>query len=333
MNTKIRLDKKRIISEAKRVIDAEISNLVSASKCLGNGFFKAIELLALCKGKVIVTGIGKSGIIGRKISTTLASTGTPSTFLHPGEAVHGDLGMVSKTDIVLVLSNSGETEEILRIIPSLKRIGVSIISITSSQKSSLGLQSTVVLDTGPMCEADPFSLVPTSSTTTALVLGDALAITLLTIKGFQKEDYAFYHPGGSLGKRLMLKVRDVMQTKNKIPTVYQNSSMEDVISEINRKNIGFTLVLDKKSRVVGIITDGDLRRLLADKKDVYSIKAEECMTKNPLGISEDNLAVQALATMEEKEITCLVIRDKYGRAKGIVHLHDVLGKRQFAYEL
>ncbi|HQL64604.1 MAG TPA: CBS domain-containing protein, partial [bacterium] len=149
----------------------------------------------------------------------------------------------------------------------------------------------------------------------------------------QKEDYAFYHPGGNLGKRLMLKVRDVMQTGNKIPTVYQNSSMEDVISEINRKNIGFTLVLDKKSRVVGIITDGDLRRLLADKKDVYSIKAGECMTKNPLGISEDNLAVQALATMEEKEITCLVIRDKYGRAKGIVHLHDVLGKRQFAYEL
>jgi arabinose-5-phosphate isomerase len=191
----------------------------------------------------------------------------------------------------------------------------------------------VVLDTGPICEADPFSLVPTSSTTTALVLGDALAITLLTIKGFQKEDYAFYHPGGNLGKRLMLKVRDVMQTGNKIPTVYQNSSMEDVISEINRKNIGFTLVLDKKSRVVGIITDGDLRRLLADKKDVYSIKAGECMTKNPLGISEDNLAVQALATMEEKEITCLVIRDKYGRAKGIVHLHDVLGKRQFAYEL
>ncbi len=333
MKTEKPLDKKRIISEARRVIDTEISNLLGARKCLGSGFVRAIELLSSCKGKVIVTGIGKSGIIGRKISTTLASTGTPSTFLHPGEAIHGDLGMVSKTDIVIAISNSGETEEILRIIPSLKKIGVPIISITSSPDSSLGLQSSIVLETGPMCEADPFSLIPTSSTTTALVLGDALAITLLTIKGFQKEDYAFYHPGGNLGRRLMLKVKDVMQTGSRIPSVYEDSRMEDAILEINRKNLGFTLVLDKKSKVVGIITDGDLRRMLARKKDIYSMKAKDCMTRNPLGITEDNLAVSALALMEEKEITCLVARDRFGRTKGIVHLHDVLGKRQFSHEI
>ncbi|HPP67022.1 MAG TPA: KpsF/GutQ family sugar-phosphate isomerase [bacterium] len=330
----IKLNQERILTEARRVINTEIKNLEGTKRCLGPEFVKAVELFASCKGKVIVTGIGKSGIIGRKISTTLASTGTPSTFLHPGEAIHGDLGMVSKPDVVLVISNSGETEEILRIIPSLKKIGVSIISITSNTESSLALQSSVVLNTGPICEADPFSLIPTSSTTTALVLGDALAITLLTIKGFQKQDYAFYHPGGNLGRRLMLKVRDVMETGDKIPLVYGDTSMERVISEINRKNLGFTLVIDKKLRVKGIITDGDLRRLLAQKKkDIYAMQAKQCMTENPLSISKDKLAVQALAIMEEKEITCLVVKDSRGRAEGIVHLHDVLGKRQFIQEL
>lgn len=323
----------RILREARRVIDIELENIVNVRKYLGSEFVKAIRILACCKGKVIVTGIGKSGIIGRKISATLASTGTPSSFLHPGEAIHGDLGMVSRNDIVLAISNSGETDEIVRIVPSLKKIGVPIISITSEPKSSLGLQSTVVLCTGPIKEADPFSLIPSSSTTAALVVGDAIAITLLTIKGFQKQDYAFYHPGGNLGRRLMLRVRDVMQTGSKIPVVDCDSPMEKVIAEINRKNLGFTLVIDKKKKVVGIITDGDLRRLLAKKKNIFGLKAYQCMTHNPLGVEEDKLAVQALAIMEEKEITCLVIRGKDGRAKGIVHLHDVLGKRNFSQEL
>lgn len=328
-----KFSEKKILEEARRVIDIEIESIIGIRKCLGSEFVRAIKMLMCCSGKIIVTGIGKSGIVGRKISATLASTGTPSTFLHPGEAIHGDLGMVSKNDIVLAISNSGETNEIVRIIPSLKKIGTPIISITSEPKSSLGLQSTVVLSTGTVKEADPFSLIPSSSTTAALVLGDAIAITLLTIKGFQKEDYAFYHPGGNLGRRLMLKVKDVMQTGSKIPVVRMDSSMEKVITEINSKNLGFTLVVDQGQKVVGIITDGDLRRLLVEKRDIFSMKALECMTHNPLGIDEEKLAVQALAIMEEKEITCLVIRDKNNRAKGIVHLHDVLGKRQFSQEL
>ncbi|MCX7705580.1 MAG: KpsF/GutQ family sugar-phosphate isomerase [bacterium] len=328
-----KFSEKRILKEAKRVIDIEIESIIGVRKCLGSEFVKAIKILASCTGKVIVTGIGKSGIVGRKISATLASTGTPSTFLHPGEAIHGDLGMVSKNDVVVAISNSGETDELVRIIPSLRKIGVSIISITSEPKSSLGLQSTVVLCTGPIKEADPFSLIPSSSTTAALVLGDAIAITLLTIKGFQKEDYAFYHPGGNLGRRLMLRVRDVMQRGSKMPIVKYDSSMEEAITEINRKNLGFTLVVDENQKVVGIITDGDLRRLLVKKRDIFNMKASECMTHNPLGIDEDKLAVQALAIMEEKEITCLVIKDKNERPKGIVHLHDVLGKRQFSQEL
>ncbi|HOK79910.1 MAG TPA: KpsF/GutQ family sugar-phosphate isomerase [bacterium] len=330
---KTSFSERKILMAAKRVIDIEVANLLKAKKHLGSEFVKAIRMLASCKGKVIVTGIGKSGIIGRKISATLASTGTPSTFLHPGEAIHGDLGVVGRSDVVIAISNSGETDEILKIVPSLKKIGTPIISITSDSRSSLGLQSNIVLNTGTIQEADPFSLIPSSSTTTALVLGDAIAITLLSIKGFQKQDYAFYHPGGNLGRRLMLKVKDVMQTGEKIPVVNSDSSMEEAITEINRKNLGFTLVIDKKERVVGIITDGDIRRLLAKKKNVFGFKTSECMTHNPLGIEEEKLAVQALAIMEEKEITCLVIRDKQGRAKGIVHLHDLLGKRQFSQEL
>ncbi|MCM8805759.1 MAG: KpsF/GutQ family sugar-phosphate isomerase [Candidatus Omnitrophica bacterium] len=328
-----KFSKKRILEEANRVIEIEVKNILSARKYFGSEFAKAVEIIASCNGKVVVTGIGKSGIIGRKIAATLASTGTSSIFLHPGEAIHGDLGMVCKSDVVLAISNSGETDEILRIVPSLKKIGVPIISITSRPDSSLGLQSTVVVATGPIQEADPFSLIPSSSTTVALVLGDAIAITLMTMKGFQKQDYAFYHPGGNLGRRLMLRVKDVMQTGDKIPAVSCESTMEEAISEINKKNLGFTLVLDGNSVVAGIITDGDLRRLLAKKIDIFRLKAKDCMTKNPLGIDEEKLAVYALAIMEEKEITCLVIRDKYGRAKGIVHLHDVLGKRQFSQEL
>ncbi|MCM8824566.1 MAG: KpsF/GutQ family sugar-phosphate isomerase [Candidatus Omnitrophica bacterium] len=328
-----RFDEKRILQQAKKVIDIEVGNILSAKRQLGAQFVKAVRIINSCKGKVIVTGIGKSGIIGRKISATFASTGTPSTFLHPGDAIHGDLGMVSSDDVVVAISNSGETNEILRIIPALKKMGVPIISITSDTGSSLGMQSNVVLSTGPIREADPFSLIPSSSTTTALVLGDALAIVLLTLKGFQRQDYAFYHPGGNLGRRLMLRVKDVMQTGNKVPVVSYDSPMEKVISEINEKNLGFTLIVDGKDRVKGIITDGDLRRLLAKKKNIFDMMAFECMTPDPISIEEEKLAVQALAVMEEKEITCLVIRDKNNRVKGIVHLHDVLGKRNFSQEL
>jgi len=327
------MDKKKILKYAKKIIGIECKNLEKVKNKLDNSFVKAIELILKCKGKVVVTGIGKSGIIGRKISATFASTGTPSIFLHPGEAIHGDLGVVSNKDVVLAISNSGETEEILKIIPSIKKIGAKIISLTSSKNSSLSLYSDETIVMGEIEEADPFGLIPSSSTTCSLVVGDAIACTLLLLKGFQKKDFAFYHPGGNLGKRLMLKVKDVMQTGKKIPMVSINNSLLDAIKEINEKNLGFTLVVDEKKKLKGIITDGDLRRLVAKNPDISKFTIYDCMTKNPKTIEEDKLAVQALAIMEELEITCLVILDNKKIPKGIVHLHDLLGKKEFKVEI
>ena len=326
------MDKEKILNIAKKIIDIECKNIEKMKNVLNDDFVKAIELILDMKGKVVITGMGKSGIIGRKISATISSIGIPSTFLHPGEAVHGDLGMVTNKDILIVLSNSGETEEIIRIIPIIKKIGTKIITITSSKNSTLGLYSDVTIETGKIEEADSFGIIPTSSTTCTLVLGDAIALTLMSIKGVQKEDFAFYHPGGSLGKRLMLKVKQFMQTGEKIPKININSTLIDAIKEINDKNIGFTLVVDDEGKLKGIITDGDLRRYLVKKPDITKGSIEECMTKNPKTIEEDRLAVQAIAMMEKLEITCLIIVDENNRPKGIVHLHDLLGKKDFGIE-
>jgi arabinose-5-phosphate isomerase len=326
------MDKEKILNIAKKIIDIECKNIEKMKNVLNDDFVKAIELILDMKGKVVITGMGKSGIIGRKISATISSIGIPSTFLHPGEAVHGDLGMVTNKDILIVLSNSGETEEIIRIIPIIKKIGTKIITITSSKNSTLGLYSDVTIETGKIEEADSFGIIPTSSTTCTLVLGDAIALTLMSIKGVQKEDFAFYHPGGSLGKRLMLKVKQFMQTGEKIPKININSTLIDAIKEINDKNIGFTLVVDDEGKLKGIITDGDLRRYLLKKPDITKGSIEECMTKNPKTIEEDRLAVQAIAMMEKLEITCLIIVDENNRPKGIVHLHDLLGKKDFGIE-
>jgi arabinose-5-phosphate isomerase len=326
------MDKEKILNIAKKIIDIECKNIEKMKNVLNDDFVKAIELILDMKGKVVITGMGKSGIIGRKISATISSIGIPSTFLHPGEAVHGDLGMVTNKDILIVLSNSGETEEIIRIIPIIKKIGTKIITITSSKNSTLGLYSDVTIETGKIEEADSFGIIPTSSTTCTLVLGDAIALTLMSIKGVQKEDFAFYHPGGSLGKRLMLKVKQFMQTGEKIPKININSTLIDAIKEINDKNIGFTLVIDDEGKLKGIITDGDLRRYLLKKPDITKGSIEECMTKNPKTIEEDRLAVQAIAMMEKLEITCLIIVDENNRPKGIVHLHDLLGKKDFGIE-
>ncbi|RKY32615.1 MAG: hypothetical protein DRP67_00580 [Candidatus Omnitrophota bacterium] len=326
------MEKEKILEQAKRIIETEYENLKKIRENLDYNFVSAVELILNCKGKVVVTGIGKSGIIGRKISATLASIGIPSTFLHPGEALHGDLGIVTENDVVIAISNSGETEEILRIIPSIKKIGASIISITSSKNSTLAYRSDVTISTGEIVEADIFGIIPSSSTTCQLVIGDALALTLLSLKGVQKKDFAFYHPGGSLGRRLMLKVADVMQTGERIPCVSDNATLIDVVKEINSKNLGFTLVVDKEGKLKGIITDGDLRRLLAKKPDITKASIYDCMTPNPKTVEEDKLAVHALQIMESLEITCLVVVDEEKRPKGIVHLHDLLGKKEFKVE-
>ncbi len=324
--------KDKLLSYGQKVIEIECVNLQYLREKLGESFADAVELLYLCKGKVIVTGIGKSGIIGRKIAATLASTGTPSIFMHPGEAVHGDLGMVARNDIVIVISNSGQTEEIIRILPSIKKIGARIISFTCSPLSCIGIQSDITIATGEIQEADSFGIIPSSSTTCALVLGDALSLTLMAIKGVQKEDFAFFHPGGNLGRRLMLKVKDVMQTGTKIPLVNLKSKLKDAVKEINKKNLGLTLIVDENRKVKGILTDGDIRRYLNKTTDISDTYTYECMTTNPQTIDEESLAIRALEIMEKMEITCLVILNKDKTPKGIVHLHDLLGKKDFKVE-
>lgn len=318
---------------AKKVIDTECRNLKKMRDNLDDKFLKAVDSISKCQGKVVITGMGKSGIICRKIAATLASIGTPSIFLHPGDAVHGDLGMVSKDDIVIVVSNSGETEEILRIMPSIKKMGAVIISFTGSKKSSLGMYSDIAIETGEIEEADTFGIIPSSSTTCALVLGDAIALSLMMVKGLDKQDFAFFHPAGNLGRRLMLRVKDVMQTGKNIPLIDQDAKVSDAVREISRKNLGFTLVVDKKGKLTGIITDGDIRRILNRRTDVKGIIVKDWMTKKPRTVDEESLAAQALGMMEKSEITCLVIMDKKtGKPKGIVHLHDLLGKKEFKIE-
>ncbi|HRR96349.1 MAG TPA: KpsF/GutQ family sugar-phosphate isomerase, partial [Candidatus Ratteibacteria bacterium] len=307
-------------------------NLERVKENLGDSFAEAVETLKSLEGKVVITGMGKSGIIGRKIVGTFASIGISSIFLHPGDAVHGDLGVVSKNDVVLLISNSGETDELIRIVPSIKKIGAKIISITATKKSTLGQYSDIVIETGEITEADNFGIIPSSSTTTALVIGDALSLTIMNIKNIKKQDFAFFHPAGNLGKRLMLRVKDIMQTGENIPIVDENRTLIDGIKEINRKNLGFTLAINKNNCLTGIITDGDIRRLLAKDIDITKLKIKEVMIKNPKTIDEDILAVKAMEIMEKYEITALPIVDENKKIKGVVHLHDLLGKKDFGIE-
>lgn len=326
------MSKKEIIESGKKVIEIECENLKRVKENLGENFAKAVEKFKECKGKIIVTGMGKSGIIGRKIVGTLASIGIPSIFLHPGDAIHGDLGVVLKNDIVLLISNSGETDELIRIVPSIKKIGAEIISITATKNSTLGQYSDIVIETGEIKEADTFGIIPSSSTTCALVLGDALALTVMALKGVQKHDFAFFHPGGNLGRRLMLRVKDIMQTGDNIPIVSEEAPLIEGIKEINRKNLGFTLAVDRNRKLKGIITDGDIRRLIAREENLENLKVKDVMTKNPKTIDEESLAVKAMEIMEKYEITCLAILDENKKPKGIIHLHDLLGKKEFRIE-
>ena len=320
-----------ILEQAKEVLQIEADGIVGVMDRLDQRFVDMVNLIHACKGRVIMTGIGKSGIVARKIVATLNSTGTRSLFLHPVEAMHGDLGMVSADDIIIALSNSGETDELNMLIPSLKRIGCSLIGFTGQVDSTLGRQSDIVIDVGVDREACPLGLAPTSSTTALLAVGDALAVTLIRKRKFKPSDFRQFHPAGSLGQRLSLKVREIMLTGKKIPKVCEGESMYHAIEEINRLQIGATLVIQKGDTLSGIITDGDIRRYLMSREDIYERPVEEVMTKGPKTLGPDNLASQALSIMEKNQITVLPIVNPIQRVRGILHLHDVLGKGAFRF--
>jgi arabinose-5-phosphate isomerase len=318
-----------VINSAKRVLKIEAEAIKHLLKSVDENFAKAVDLILSCKGRVIVTGVGKSGIIGKKISATLSSTGTPSFFLDPAEAIHGDLGMVLDDDIILAISHFGETEEINKLLPFFKKNKNKVIAFTGKRNSTLAKKSDIVINIHVEKEACSLGLAPTASTTAALAMGDALAVALLDKRGFKKKDFVRLHPGGTLGKRLMLKVGDVMKTGKSIPIVHEQAAMMDAIREITAKNQGFTSVIDEKGKLKGIITDGDLRRAIQKNADFNHQKAKAVMTPNPKTIEKDKLVAEAIARMEEKAITSLVIVDKFKRPVGVVHLHDLLGRNEF----
>ena len=309
---------------AERVLRIEADAILGLISKLDERFERAVELLRACAGRVIVTGMGKSGLIGRKIAATLASTGTPAYFLHPAEGVHGDLGMVARGDVVLALSNSGETDEVLAILPPLKRLGVPILLLTGNPTSSLARQCEVVLDVSVPEEACPMNLAPTSSTTAALAAGDALALALLELRGLRPEDYAALHPRGSLGWRALFRVADLMLTGDAVPVVPENAPLREVIVEMTRKRKGMTTVIDGAGRLVGVITDGDLRRLHLTGKSIDDLSAGEVTSREPKTIRADDLAAKALEVMETWQITSLVIVDPGRRPVGLIHMHDIL---------
>jgi len=313
-----------IIEKAKEVIRKEAKAILNLEKKINSEFQKAVETILKCRGRVIVTGIGKSGIIGKKIAATLNSTGTAALFLHPVEGLHGDLGLVRRDDVVIAITKSGETEELQQLFPLFKRLGVPIISLTGSPGSQTAEKSDVVIDVSVDEEACPNNLVPTSSTTAALVMGDALAIALLEERHFSAEDFALLHPGGYLGKRLLLKVKDVMHTGASIPMVSEDANMKEVILEMTSKRFGATTVVNEKKELVGIFTDGDLRRLVERTEEIFKLKAREVMMRNPKTIEEEALAAKALNRMEFYNITCLIVPNGNKEPVGILHLHDLL---------
>jgi arabinose-5-phosphate isomerase len=316
------------IEQAKKVLRIESDAIASLIDRLDENFDRAVDLIMNCKGRVVVTGMGKSGHIGNKIAATLASTGTPALFLHPAEGIHGDLGMVTKGDLVIALSNSGETEELSRMLPSLKRIGIKIVALTGKIDSTLARNSDVVIYVGVKEEACPLGLAPTASTTATLAMGDALAVVLLNRKGFREEDFACFHPGGSLGKRLLLRVRDIMHTGDAVPRVSVDTLIRDAIYEISSKKMGVTAVLDPAGKLLGVISDGDLRRWMERTEktgeNLLAKKAGDIMTHDPKVIAKDALAAEAMAIMENNSITCLMILDADRRPEGVIHLHDLL---------
>ena len=309
---------------ARKVLETEAAAILALVERLDGRFACAVELLRQCKGRVILTGMGKSGIICRKISATLTSTGTPSLFLHPAEAIHGDLGAIQHDDVVVALSYSGETDELLRLLEAIRRIGAKLIAITGGPKSSLAQAADVALDCSVAEEACPMNLVPTASTTAALAIGDALAMTLLVEKGFREDDFASLHPGGKIGKKLM-RVEALMHAGDQCPIVRTTTRMRDVIYEMSSKKLGMTCVVDGDETLVGIITDGDLRRHMERSSDLLALFAGDVMTVKPISVPGRMLAVEALNIMEQRKITALVVSDSKtpNRIAGVLHLHDL----------
>ncbi len=312
---------------AKAVIKTEQAALSALVDRIDNKFVDACNIILECDGRVVVTGMGKSGHIANKIAATLASTGTPAFFVHPGEASHGDLGMITSMDVVIALSNSGETDEIVELLPVIKRLDINLITLTGNPKSTLAKTSNVNIDVSIENEACPLGLAPTSSTTAALAMGDAISIALLEKRGFDEDDFALSHPGGTLGKRLLLRVDDIMHIENEIPKVLQDATLGDALIEMSAKGLGVTAIVNKDDKFLGIFTDGDLRRVIDSGIDFKFSKIKDVMTKNAKRITGDALAASALALMESHSINALVVVDKKERLCGILNMHDLLRAR------
>lgn len=321
-----------ILERAREVLRIEAEGILGLVDRLGRAFEEAVEAILHTKGRVIVTGMGKSGLVGRKIAATLNSTGTGSLFLHPAEAIHGDLGMVTANDVVLAISNSGKTPEVIRILPMLRDMGAKIIGFVGNRNSPMARQCDIVIDVAVEREACPLGLAPTTSTTAALAMGDALAVALIVKRRFKRKDFRRFHPGGNLGERLSLKVREVMLTGERVPVVRMGTSVREALHEMDAKGVGATLVVSPEGRVEGIVTDGDLRRALLKGELLHELEVEKIMSPSPKSIDEEQSAMEALALMELHEITHLVIVDGGRRLRGLVHLHDLLGRRTFGIE-
>jgi len=323
-NTNQRVDYHNAIAIGKEVVRKEAQAIIQLEERINDDFAQAVELIANCKGRIIVSGMGKSGIIARKMAATFTSTGTSAMFLHPAEGMHGDLGGVHKDDVVICISKSGNTSELFQIFPVLKRMGIPIISITGNRRSRIAERSDIVLDVTVKEEACPFNLAPTSSTTAALVMGDALAVALLEKRKFSAEDFAMFHPGGSLGKKLSMKIDEIMFTGERIPKVQEDLPLEKVIFEITSKRFGSTCVVDQNDQLTGIITDGDIRRLVERTKEIWNLAAHDVMSRNPKTVKIGTMAADALKLMTDFSIMQVIIVDDENRPRGIVHIHDML---------
>ncbi|MBJ6801928.1 KpsF/GutQ family sugar-phosphate isomerase [Geomonas propionica] len=315
-----------ILEEAKRVIRVEAEALLNLEASIDRTFEKAVEMILNTTGRVVVTGMGKSGLIGQKIASTMASTGTPAFFLHPAEGIHGDLGMIMKGDVVIAISNSGETDEVVRILPIIKRLGATLIAMAGNPNSTLAKSGDIFLDISVKEEACPLGLAPTASTTVTLAMGDAIAVALLVSRGFKAEDFAMFHPGGALGRRLLLKVEDIMHSGEGLPLVGSETLMREALFTITSKGLGITGVTSEDGALVGVITDGDLRRALGQGLDIINLPASALMKKGPKRIRRDELAARALQQMEQYSITSLFVfsDDNATAPVGVVHLHDLL---------
>ncbi len=318
------MNKQDILNHGLRTLDIELESLRRTKELLNDSFIGSVEMILECKGRVVVTGMGKSGLIGKKIAATLASTGTPSFFVHPAEGVHGDIGMIVRGDVVLALSNSGETDEIKQLLPTIKRLGVGLISIVGNPASTLAKRSDYVLDASIEKEACPLNLAPTASTTVSLALGDALAVALVECRGFKEEDFALLHPSGALGKRLLLTVMDVMVSGNALPIAKEDTCFRDAVQIITEKRLGCVAITNSNDEIIGIITDGDVRRATTSFDNIYDKQAKDVMTKSPKMMKDSELAASALRLMETHKISSVFIVDDANKLVGLVHLQDIL---------